>query len=130
MQTLNFFIRGKPEPKGRPRFTRTGHIYTPAKTLKWERDVAIQAKGKTAEPFTGAISITLLFRLPRPKSLPKLTVWHIKKPDLDNLVKASLDGLEGIIFKGDQQIFQLVALKQYCQDNESPGVVVEIKALG
>lgn len=130
MERLNFHIQGKPEPKGRPRFTRSGCPYTPVKTKKWERDVAIQAKRfAPKEVFTGALSLTLLFRLPRPKSLPKLTVWHVKKPDLDNLVKAVIDGLEGIIFKGDQQIFQLVAFKQYCEDDE-PGVKIEVRTLG
>jgi Holliday junction resolvase RusA-like endonuclease len=129
MKIINFIIQGKPEPKGRPRLNCKGKPYTPPKTKKWEQDIALQAKQYAPkELLCGALSITLIFSLPRPKSLPKGTLQHTKKPDLDNLVKAGIDGLEGIIFKGDQQITRLTAFKQYCDDNE-PGMSVEVRTL-
>lgn len=33
---ISFTIEGVPVPKGRPRFTRSGHTYTPDTTRKYE----------------------------------------------------------------------------------------------
>ena len=40
---------------------------------------------------------------------------HIVKPDLDNLVKAVLDGLNGIAWHDDAQIVELHISKKYVQ---------------
>ena len=38
---------------------------------------------------------------------------HTKKPDLDNVVKICLDGMNGIVFKDDSQITSIYATKVY-----------------
>jgi Holliday junction resolvase RusA-like endonuclease len=38
---------------------------------------------------------------------------HTKKPDLDNVAKAIIDGMNGIIFKDDSQITSLHVTKVY-----------------
>ena len=34
---IKFTIPGPPQGKGRPRFTKSGHTYTPAKTAEYEK---------------------------------------------------------------------------------------------
>lgn len=73
--------------------------------------------------FDGPVSVDLVFTLPRPKSLPKKVTEHIKKPDIDNLCKAVLDAMNGIIYKDDSRVIELYAQKQYGED---VGVRIEI----
>ena len=36
MREIKFTIEGEPKGKGRPRFTRGGHAYTPKETVEYE----------------------------------------------------------------------------------------------
>ena len=69
--------------------------------------------------------MALTFMMPRPKSLPKKFVYHIKKPDLDNLGKSVKDALQGIIYKADSQIMILLLEKQYTLDEYGVAVRME-----
>jgi Holliday junction resolvase RusA-like endonuclease len=40
-------------------------------------------------------------------------IKHIKKPDTDNLLKAVLDGLNGIAWADDSQVIRVSASKEY-----------------
>ena len=60
-------------------------------------------------PLDGALSLSALFVLPRPKSKrwktrPIPRYWHTKKPDLDNLVKGLQDALNGLLWHNDTQV--------------------------
>jgi len=102
---LKFTIYGNPVAQGKPRFAR---IKTKSgKEIKWQ---AIEQK---TSMMRGAVEMELYFYLSRPKSLPKKAIWHIKKPDLDNLIKAVKDELKGICYRDDSQIISLVAQKVY-----------------
>jgi len=45
--------------------------------------------------------------------MPKKIEHHIKKPDLDNLAKSVKDALQGLIYKTDSQIVELILRKRY-----------------
>jgi len=121
-----FDIEGNPVPKGRPRFRRTKTFittYTPKKTLDFEDQVkkaAQDAMGKT-DLLETPIAVYLYFRLPIPQSYSKKrseaclsgSQRHVKRPDLDNLAKSVLDGMNGIVFKDDSQITSLHCTKVY-----------------
>ena len=124
-----FIVPLRPVAKGRPRFTRTGHAYTPKATADYEQAVAAYARRAMAEigekKATGAVNVWLTFYYAPPKSwtkaqqlkcaeagsLPKTT-----KPDVDNLVKAVLDGMNGIVFEDDNQIAGIYATKAWSYD--------------
>ena len=121
-----FDIEGNPVPKGRPRFRRTKTFittYTPKKTLDFEDQVkkASQDSMGNVEPLETPISVYLYFRLPIPQSYSKKAIEaclkgsqrHVKRPDLDNLAKSVLDGMNGIVFKDDSQITSLHCTKVY-----------------
>ena len=95
--------------------------YTPEKTRTYESLIAEQAKiamGST-EPLQTPLTVFLYFTLPIPMSTTKtaknalLGTIHAKKPDIDNLIKAVLDGMDKIVFISDGQIGNVHASKRY-----------------
>lgn len=130
---IKFVVCGYPVAQGRPRFYRRGmHIgvYDPVKSKSWKESVRWQGiefmKGKNM--LNGALVVSLRFMLPRPKSLPKKVVYHVKKPDVDNLKKAVCDALKGICYKDDSQIIMAIVRKEYSSDK--PGVEIHISEQG
>jgi Holliday junction resolvase RusA-like endonuclease len=123
---VQFTVDANPVPKGRPRYSAiTGFVrtYTPKKTSDYEtivRETAQQAMGPT-EPLETPTAVYLYIRLPIPKSYPKKRLQAclkglerpIKKPDIDNLAKSVLDGLNGIVYRDDGQIVSLHVTKVY-----------------
>jgi Holliday junction resolvase RusA-like endonuclease len=98
--SISFIVYGEPVAKGRPRYTKSGHCYTPAKTAKWEANVACLARrAKGSQFFDGPVNMRLSFIFGMPKNWPKgkRELWEglpcTKKPDLDNVVKLVLDAL-------------------------------------
>ena len=84
---------------------------------------AIDNNGGIPYLLSDSVSVDLVFTFPRPKSLPKKVTHHIKKPDVDNLAKAVLDALNGIIYRDDSQVNKLSVSKLYGSDT---GVIIEI----
>lgn len=120
--SINFFIPGVPVAKGRPRMTKTGHTYTPKKTEEYEELVKqsyLMACGNriTDRP----VAINILFQMPIPKSCSKKQMAAMeanlqkpaKRPDIDNLIKAVLDGLNGVAYMDDKQVVAITAAKVY-----------------
>lgn len=125
-------ILGNPVAQGRPRAFRRGSfigMYDPKKSKDWKSTVARQAVQQGASMLSGALKMDLIFFMPRPKSLSKKIIYHTKKPDLDNLVKAIKDALEGICYKNDSQVVESSEKKIYANDHEeTAGVWIKIEA--
>ena len=99
-----------------------------AKLKKWRRNVSMSAKSAIPEKDRlkdTPLSLRLVFELPRPATArrPAPSV----KPDLDKLVRAVFDGLEGVAFTNDSRVVSLEASKSYAPDGGEPGVTIEIK---
>lgn len=114
-------IPGEPVAKGRPRMTRTGIAYTPAKTMNYEtliKELFIISK---QEMLTGELKaeITACFTIPKSASIKKRldmiggSIRPVKRPDLDNVAKAVLDALNGLAYQDDSQIVSLTVSKFY-----------------
>lgn len=128
---INFRVDGKPEPKGRPRAYRANNyirFYTPKSTKDWEESIARQSlQYKPPSPHLGPVEMDIIFYLPRPKSLSKKVIIHMKKPDVDNLTKCVCDALEGIFFKNDSQIFRITLEKHYTE--MTPGIHIQMRLI-
>lgn len=134
-RTIKFVIPGVPVAKGRPKFRRTGafvQAYTPAKTLKAERLIrdCFNAMQEVPPKDYDHIGLTCNFYMPFNKSVSKKKriAWnekkhHIVRPDIDNLVKAIADALNGVAFKDDSAITCLDCCKIY---SDSPRTEVYI----
>ena len=126
MISIMFTVYGHPVAKGRPRFSTRGKFpvaYTPEKTKTYEAEVGMMAKAAmgVSEPLEGALEAFIYVTFPVPASYSKKrteaclsdTEKHTKKPDLDNVVKICLDGMNGIVFKDDSQITSIHSTKVY-----------------
>lgn len=134
--SLTFHVDINPVPKGRPRFSKVGGFmrsYTPKKTSDYETEVRTQAQAMmTREPLETPVAVYLYFRLPIPKSYTKKrseaclngSERPTKKPDIDNLAKSVLDGLNGVIWHDDSQIVSLHLTKVYARN---PGIDLLIR---
>ena len=132
-----FFTVPQVSGKGRPRFARQGTFvktYTDSKTLTYEKSIqtyAKQAMGSTS-PLIGAVAAYLHIGIPIPPSYSKTRriacingdERPTKKPDIDNIVKAVLDGMNGIVYLDDKQVVDLHLTKVY---SETEGIDILIK---
>lgn len=135
--SIMFTIYGHPIAKGRPRFSTRGKFpvaYTPEKTKNYESEVAMMAKAAmgASEPLEGALEafIYVTFAVPASYSKKRTEAClsgqekHTKKPDLDNVVKSVIDGMDKIVFENDSQFTSIHATKVY---GEVPKVEVLVK---
>ena len=128
---VNFTIPGKPFAKQRPRFSRrSGVAFTPAPTVSFERTVGQIAAKHFPAPIEGPVGLTIMATFQPPASWSKkkaaahLGRPHTQKPDLDNLGKALLDGLNRIAFADDSQVSSVTMVKSWGQI-EGTHVIVE-----
>ena len=130
---IKFTVPGVPVGKGRPRFTRTGHTYTPEKTAAYEEKVRLCWKAQTGSVFSGGIplkaSIIAYFHIPKSASKKKAAAmegtFHTSRPDADNVAKAILDALNGHAYPDDSAVQIDRCWKVYT--NGAPRVEVEIR---
>lgn len=122
--SITFGLSGAPQGKGRARFNRaTGNSYTPAATRSYEsmiRGAAMDAMAGRL-PIEGPVAVRLTAEVDIPKSMTKRdkqaaasqSIRPSKRPDIDNIIKAFLDGMNTVVFKDDSQIWHLDAAKVY-----------------
>lgn len=128
-QAIHLKLMLEPVAKGRPRVSRQGRVYTPAKTAAFERD--IQLLTQHLNPMGGALTLKACFVCKRPKSLRSAggeRVPKVTRPDIDNYLKALLDGLNGSVFEDDAQLVELAGSKFYAAKGEDPHIQVEVMA--
>lgn len=126
-----FSIPGQPVGKARPRFTRSGHTYTPDKTKSYENLVALEYRAAGGRMTDGRVYFRITAGYGIPKSTPKAkkekmlagTIMPTVKPDIDNVIKIILDGLNGVAYKDDSQVCFIKASKEY---TEEPKVEVSV----
>lgn len=132
---LDFFVAGKPAPQGSKRHVGGGRMIEASKALKpWRDQIAntagehIAGMGQWIPVSCEPISIELWFVMPRPLRT-KLTVPHIKRPDVDKLARAVLDGLTGVLFDDDSAVTHLLARKRMAEPDETTGVHIRITTM-
>lgn len=126
-----FKIEGQPQGKGRPRFTKTGHAFTPQATRDYEKLIAEEYKAAKGETLDGYIRVNIKAYYKIPKATTKEKRGMIErgllkpavKPDIDNVVKAILDGLNGVAYHDDNQVVYVDGEKFYADE---PCVIVEV----
>ena len=132
---ISITVPGEPVGKGRPRFDKNGHAYTPQKTRDYETAVALlyksAAKGyRFPRHVPVDVRIRAYFAIPASDSnrqrMRKLTgvVRPCKTPDTDNIAKAILDSINKIAYEDDAQVVDVQVRKFY---SDRPRVVVTVQ---
>lgn len=137
MEALTFTVPGVARGKGRPRIGKIGQharMFTDSQTAAYENLVALAARQalRGRAPFAEPVKVTAIVRMVPPQSASKKARAAMlagaqlpgKKPDLDNVLKAVLDGCNGVAFVDDALITQIAARKLYADE---AGVDVVIK---
>lgn len=132
---IAFTVFGEPKGKGRPRFTRNGRTYTDSNTVSYEnlvRYAYLEACGGNPKIHKGSVEVCIKAYFSIPKSESKKNkekmmsgdIRPTKKPDIDNIIKSVLDGLNGVAYGDDKQVVTVIAMKHY---SDIPSVEITIR---
>lgn len=115
---MRFRVDGKVRGKGRPRFWN-GHAVTPQETRDYEELVAMMYRvsgGKTID-IPCRVKVEAHYKIPSAASrnakadMLNGLVKCTRKPDIDNVQKIILDGLNGVAYKDDSQVYEISGSK-------------------
>lgn len=117
-------VIGTPAPQGSKsidsrsgRLIEGGSTSGRAKHAAWRAAVAWQARNTAGSnpPLDSPLHVVISFRLPMPKTRPALVrrdgaCWHAVKPDIDKLIRSTLDGLTaGRLIADDARVVSITA---------------------
>lgn len=142
---VEFDVPGRPAPQGNhtPYVDATGR----ARLLEgrnrgqrerhadWREAVAqsawvAMAQAKRTTPILGPVEVQVVFRLQAPKSLKTGVRLHHRRPDVDKLVRSTLDAIQvGGVYGDDAQVAHLDVWKLYALPGEPTGARVRVAAL-
>lgn len=107
----------------------------------WKRLVALFARQHRPKnwPMDEPVQLSVLFILPRQtkilkylsgKPTTRLPAYApaFQVADVDNLVKAIMDAMNGVLWKDDSQVWGLWSKKMYASIDEKPRVIIKLLA--
>ena len=140
LNVIAFEVPGPIRGKARPRVTRAGITYTPKETAQYENLVKLcfreAAAAHEVELFEKPVRAQLEVYYEIPTSTTKSRrgammmdrLYPTKKPDADNIAKIVLDSLNGIAYKDDSQVVELMVNKFYSKRGQ-PYVFVRLSPM-
>jgi Holliday junction resolvase RusA-like endonuclease len=128
---FELFVPGEPRPQGSKKaFSRGSHIVLVEANKQlpaWREQMKKSFQMKMLEldsPFVTAVSVSITFWLPRPKSVKRQ--YATGTYDIDKLTRACLDSLESAgVLANDNLVVDLAVRKTYADNHES-GVLVSV----
>ena len=141
---ISFVAPGRPATKGSTRsfMSKAGLLVTKhdnPRTKAWQGVVACAAQQAGVTPAQEAVRVHAEFVFLRPKGHYGAKGIKSAAPsfptsrsvgDLDKLVRALLDGLTGVAFADDSQVFSVHAFKRWAGPNEGERALVTIERTG
>jgi crossover junction endodeoxyribonuclease RusA len=126
-------VAGIPAPQGSKRHVGGGRMVEVSRAVgPWREAVRAETQRATTGPPTGQpVTVSIMFRLTRPRSAPASIIFPAKRPDLDKLVRAVLDGIvAGGAIADDSQVVILRAAKTFADDSCPPGCSIVLNTMG
>ena len=130
---MRIILNGNPIPQQRPRFAKySKHIYDPQADLKKKLFPQLLPQ-IPKELFDDFIFLQMIFYMPFQKSVSKKFIEenfhlpHIKRPDIDNLIKFYLDLMIGFVYTDDCTVAKISAQKVY---SNNPRTLIIINPMG
>jgi len=115
MEGIGFTVRGIPAPQGSKRHVGKGVMVESSKKVQpWRQDVRHAAEDAMNGhlPFEGPLEVVVTFTLPKPKTVKRLL--PSVRPDLDKLLRSTLDALGSAgVYGDDSQVVHVAAWKVY-----------------
>lgn len=116
-------ISGLPKPQGSKRVYNGRVVEAAGNALKaWRKAIADECQAQVKDDhrlMTGALEVSVVFYLPRPKTVSeKDRKLPIVPPDIDKLARGLLDGIgqSQVVWGDDSQVVELKAVKVYGTD--------------
>ena len=110
-----------PVPASRPRFSRWGGPYYGKNYTAFRKEAAVlleQLELPVMFPLLGELEVSVVFTVQKPRTSKRTN----PRGDVDNYFK-TLDVLNGIIWKDDDQLVEAVMRKEF---GETPGISLEV----
>lgn len=140
MTQLWVVVYGSPAPQGSKKFVgiiggRGVMVESSKKVRPWRQDVkaAALAVRNGAPPLDSALSVSMVFTVPKPTSAPKKRrIYPMRKPDLSKLVRSTEDALvDAGLIADDARIIEYSRLAKVfpgedADSLETPGVLIRI----
>lgn len=128
---MKMFIPGVPAPQGSKNgYIRNGRVVlveSSKKVKPWRETVAQVTRLHCTQPIQGAVSLNVVFVMPRTKAMGKKPApLMTTKPDSDKLLRAINDGMTGIAYRDDSQIVHITCTKRRAAYGEQTGAHVTI----
>ncbi len=132
-----FIVHGIPQPQGSTsafQNKQTGKIVVTSanpKLKKWRTEVGKAAQIAMADsamkmwPKGIPVRVTAEFYFNRPESTKEAISFKTTKPDLDKLLRAILDGMEGVVYEHDAQVATESSRKRFT--NVEPHVHISVE---
>lgn len=115
---IQVFAPGIPQPQGSKNAFRRGNKIVLVEANKnlpaWRRLVTekLEAANYSCQPLTGAVSLDVMFFMPRPKTVKR--ELPTVPPDLDKLIRSINDSAtDAGVIEDDAQVVEIVAYKVY-----------------
>jgi crossover junction endodeoxyribonuclease RusA len=119
-----FRVHGSPVPQGSMKVIHGRVLHSQGSALAvWRSLIGWEAKIAGATPHKLPVKITIIFLMPRPKTVKRN--MPTVAPDLDKLIRGVLDGLTGIAYEDDAQVVEIHARKVY----GAPGAEIKLEII-
>ena len=119
---FSLFVECTPSPASRPRVAKFSTYYVKSYAVFMADCKRQMAATKPTTPIEGDLEVWLSVVIARPKT----TVRVRPHGDVDNFVKAPLDGAKGFLWHDDDQVTSLHVTKRWASPGETPGVHVSV----
>jgi Holliday junction resolvase RusA-like endonuclease len=130
MKTVyHLFVSGVPKAQPRPRMAANGHVFNPKSADAWKNEVFASFVSCRRPTITEPVCLRVSFFMPRPKGMKAnedRKIPHVKKPDVDNLLKAVMDAMTTAkVWNDDALVYATEAGKWYAAKTGAQ-IIVEI----
>ena len=150
MRPIAFMVPGIPQTAGSKRAFpfrgEDGKLHVAVSDMNpkgkaWKSCVVDACRAAYDGPvLTEALSVNVTFWLPRPKGhfgsgaksevlKPTAPLHHKQRPDITKLLRCFEDALNGVLWRDDSQIVEVVKTKRWCKPGINPGIDVVVMVL-
>lgn len=129
-------VHGEPAPQGSKRHLGNGILTESSSRVKpWREAVKYACLDDRTTNRVGPLAVEITFTVRKPRSAPKKkTTWPTRRPDVDKLLRSTLDGIgEAGFWRDDSQVVEVTGRKVYPDEGidalPHPGALIRIRNL-